>query len=204
MRRRVLVVLAATALAASCDQSPSAPTPSSSSLGSPSSIGIPTSNGGSTATIQSIAGGLERPITMMDACDPDTFNAAVGPGTCVRSGGTPFDKFIAQLERNQRAGAWDFMPGNTTAKVGQTLVAINRGGETHTFTEVKAFGGGIVPVLNQLSGNPDIAPECAALEPDDFVPAGGTYRETLHETGTRKFMCCIHPWMRLETRVVEK
>src|SRR5690242_1018740 len=155
MRRRVLVLLAATALAASCDRGPSAPTPPS-TVGSPSSSGLSASTGASSATTQAIAGGLERPITMMDACDPDTFNAAIGPGTCVRPGGTPFDQFIAQLERNQRAGAWDFMPGETTTvKVGQTLVAINRGGETHTFTEVKAFGGGIVPILNQLSGNPD-------------------------------------------------
>ena len=204
MRRRVLVVLAATALAASCDQSPSAPTTASSAMGSPTSASIPASNGGSTATTQSIAGGLERPITMMDACDPDTFNATIGPGTCVRSGGTTFDKFIAQLEAHQRAGAWDFMPGQTSAKVGQTFVAINRGGETHTFTEVKAFGGGVVPILNQLSGTPTVAPECQTLEPDDFVPAGSTYRETLNEPGTRKFQCCIHPWMRLEARVAEK
>ncbi len=204
MRRRVLVVLAATALAASCDQSPSAPSVPSSSVGSSSSIGVPTSNAGSSATTQAIAGGLERPITIMDACDPDTFNAAIGPGTCLRPGGTSFDTFVAQLERNQRAGAWDFMPGDTTARVGQTFGAINRGGEAHTFTEVKAFGGGIVPFLNQLSGTPDVAPECATLAPDEFVAPGGTYRETLHEAGTRKFMCCIHPWMRLEARVVEK
>jgi plastocyanin len=193
MTRRVLVVLAAAALAVNCDQSPSAPTPASS-----------TPAGSSPSTTASINGGLERPITMQDACDPDTFNAAIGPGTCVRPGGTPFDTFIAQLQRNQRAGAWDFQPGKTTAKVGQTLVAINRGGEVHTFTEVQAFGGGIVPVLNQLSGTPNVAPECQTLEADDFVAPGATYRETLHEAGNAKFMCCIHPWMKLEARVTER
>jgi hypothetical protein len=37
-----------------------------------------------------------------------------------------------------------------------------------------------------------------ALEGDDFVPPGGTYRETVDGSGTLKFQCCIHPWMRLE------
>jgi len=205
MTCRVLVVLTAVALAASCDQSPSAPTPASSTpKGSSPSTNVPASSVGSTATTASINGGLERPITMQDACDPDTFNAAVGPGTCVRPGGTPFDQFIAQLQRNGAAGAWDFQPGKTTAKVGQTFVAINRGGEAHTFTEVKTFGGGVVPLLNQLSGTPNVAPECAALEPGDFVAPGGTYREDLHEAGNVKFQCCIHPWMRLEARVTER
>jgi hypothetical protein len=205
MTRRVLVVLAAAALAVNCDQSPSAPTAASSTpRGSSPSINSPAASVGSGATTASIDGGLERPITMMDACDADTFNAAVGPGTCVRSGGTPFDRFIAQLERNQAAGAWDFQPGKTTAKVGQVFVAINRGGEFHTFTEVKEFGGGVVPLLNQLSGTPTVAPECATLEPDDFVAPGGTYREDLHQAGNTKFQCCIHPWMRLEAHVVER
>ena len=47
--------------------------------------------------------------------------------------------------------------------VGQTLVAINRGGEEHTFTEVEHFGGGFAPLLDNLSGNPDPAPECLQL-----------------------------------------
>jgi hypothetical protein len=33
-------------------------------------------------------------------------------------------------------------------------------GETHTFTEVAQFGGGLVGLLNDLSGNPVPAPEC--------------------------------------------
>jgi hypothetical protein len=55
-------------------------------------------------------------------------------------------------------------------------------------------------LLNELSHTPDVAPECRpeALEPDDFVPAGGIYRERISRTGNLKFQCCIHPWMRLE------
>ena len=35
------------------------------------------------------------------------------------------------------------------------------GGEAHTFTQLKQFGGGFVDALNQASGNPVPAPECA-------------------------------------------
>src|SRR5215472_14490077 len=51
-------------------------------------------------------------ITMRDACDPDTFNAAVGPNTCVagQHGTTPFALFIAELQQDHIAGAWRFNP----------------------------------------------------------------------------------------------
>src|SRR5919197_1179766 len=138
-----------------------------------------------------------RLVSMKDACDPATFNAAIGPGTCVdREGGVSFSQFIGELTRTQKAGAWHFAPMQTTARAGQTLLAVNRGGEVHTFTRVAAFGGGIVPPLNNLSGNPVPAPECLNLDPDDFVAPGGTYEEVLSEPGTQQFQCCIHPWMR--------
>jgi plastocyanin len=208
MRVRVscLVGLAAIALAASCDQNPSAPTShgTSGTGTSPTVNAPPSSSASSGATTAAIAGGSERPVTMQDACDPDTFNAAIGPGTCVRNGGVPFDKFLALLQQHGSAGAWHFSPTNTTARVGQTFVAINRGGETHTFTEVAAFGGGIVPALNQAIGLTTVAPECTKLESDDFVPAGGTYQEALTTSGSKKFQCCIHPWMHMEARVTDK
>ena len=143
----------------------------------------------------------ERLVSIKDACDPTTFNAVFGPGTCARSGGVRFDDFIAELKRKGEAGAWHFAPSTTTAPLGQTLVAINRGGEVHTFTHVEAFGGGIVPLLNDLAHVPNVAPECLQLEPDDFVAPGTTYEETVEDTGTQRFQCCIHPWMRLEVRV---
>lgn len=143
-----------------------------------------------------------RRVTMMDACDPATFNAALGDGTCVsRHGGVKLDDFIAQLTNNQKAGAWHNAPPEMTAKEGVTLLAINNGGEVHTFTRVAAFGGGRVPLLNQLSGNPNVAPECNELEGDDFVPPGGTYQEEVTSAATQLFMCCIHPWMRTTVHV---
>jgi hypothetical protein len=144
----------------------------------------------------------DRLINMKDACDAETFNAVLGPGSCVRRGGVTFAKFIEELTKHGRAGAWHFAPPQTDAKEGQTLLAINRGGEVHTFTHVAHYGGGIVPLLNTLSHNPVIAPECAHLEGDDFVPPGGVYKEEEPlEPGEQRFQCCIHPWMRTTVRV---
>ena len=137
-----------------------------------------------------------RQVEMLDACDPTTFNAIVGEGACVRSGGVTFAHFIDQVTKKGEAPAWRFAPSNVEARVGQTLLAINRGGEEHTFTEVEEFGGGVVPILNQLSGNTKVAPECESLAPSDLIPAGGTYSDEVEETGTELYQCCIHPWMR--------
>jgi hypothetical protein len=130
---------------------------------------------------------------MMDACSP-SFNLFVGPGTCTRNGGVDFNEFVAQLTAHQAAGAWHNAPDQTDAWLGDSLVAVNNGGELHTFTRVATFGGGIVPFLNDLSGNETIVPECAAES--TFVPPGGTDTETLDQTDQLKFQCCIHPWMR--------
>lgn len=145
---------------------------------------------------QFAAHGTTRRVQMMDACDPETFNAAVAPGTCSRNGGVRFDRFIRLLGAHQSIGAWHFAPATINARVGQTLVAVNHGGEVHTFTEVEEFGGGIIPDLNVLSGNPVPAPECLALAGSDFVPPGGTYTDEVEEPGVERYECCIHPWMR--------
>jgi hypothetical protein len=147
------------------------------------------------------ASASDQLVNMHDACDGPTFNAAVGPGTCIREGGVAFSDFIAQLTRQGFAGAWHFEPSTAAAQLNQTLVAVDRGGEVHTFTHVAKFGGGIVPPLNDLSHNPVVAPECTRLEADDFVAPGGTYRQQVDATGTLRFQCCIHPWMRLTVQV---
>ena len=141
---------------------------------------------------------------MFDACDPDTFNAALGPGTCVRSGGVRFENFLEQLGKHQKVGSWHFAPGNVAIQLGQRLVAANHGGETHTFTEVAAFAGGIVSSLNDLMGLSTVAPECQQLQPTDFVPAGGSTSHVEDEAGLELCQCCIHPWMRAEIGVADK
>jgi plastocyanin len=156
--------------------------------------------GPSAVLAQANGGRHEVVVNILDACDADTFNNAGLGHICDRSGGVKFDQFIAELTLLGSIGPWRFAPSNANVEVGQEFVATNRGGETHTFTEVAEFGGGILPLLNDLAHVPDVAPECdpAALDPDDFVPPGGTYRETVSHTGNLKFQCCIHPWMRLE------
>jgi plastocyanin len=150
----------------------------------------------SAARVAGAQGGADvRLITMKDACDPESFGAA--DVDCLRNGGLLFDKFIGQLGKHGIMRAWDFAPSVLHAKVGQTLMAVNRGGEEHTFTEVEEFGGGIVPALNALSGNTEVAPECLTLADDDFIQPGGfDADDEVGEPGTELYQCCIHPWMR--------
>ena len=168
---------------------------------SPSNATVVASRASSAA--QPTAGTRERLVTMMDACDSASFAVGIGnPEECTRSHGVTFDKFIAELQRTGIAGAWHFAPPQMTARVGETLVAVNRGGEVHTFTRVAKFGGGIVPSLNQLTGDLVPAPECLALQPTDFVSPGGVDRDdTISAPGTALYECCIHPWMRTVVRV---
>jgi hypothetical protein len=114
----------------------------------------------------SSAAGATRQVQMLDDCDPATFNAAVGPGTCVKDGTTTFSEFIGQLLAQGRAPAWRFAPSQLRLDPGGTLQAHNRGGEDHTFTEVANFGGGCIEALNGLLELTPV-PECAGF------PGGG-------------------------------
>ena len=109
-------------------------------------------------------------MRMKDKCDPPTFNAAAGPGTCVGDGNITFAQFIRELTSAKRAGAWHFDPAAGTVDEGTVLALENRGGETHTFTKVENFGCGFVAPLNELSGNPVPAPECATATLGGLVP----------------------------------
>src|SRR4051794_10006474 len=109
-------------------------------------------------------------VKLRDSCDPPTFNAVLGPGACVGSFRTTFEQFTTELAQDQVVGAWRMNPDELDAKKGTQLTLSNFGGETHTFTEVKKFGGGFVAALNQASGNPDPAPECAQMVGDNLVP----------------------------------
>ena len=143
-----------------------------------------------------------RVVRMRDECDPATFDAALhNPNACVGNGHVTFDRFVAELTKLQQAPQWRFDPSKTELANGGTLTAINRGGEVHTFTRVAKFGGGIVPFLNNLSGNTTVAPECQTLAPDDMVAPGGTYTAELSTDKLQHFQCCIHPWMRADVRL---
>ena len=136
-------------------------------------------------------------VSIQDQCDPASFNAALGAGTCTKQGSVTFAQFNSELNSTQKVAAWLFAPSNLTIRIGQSIAAKNDGGEVHTFTEVAAFGGGIVPALNQASGNNVEAAECKTLTAADMVMPGATFT-TDPETsaGTELYQCCIHPWMR--------
>ena len=138
-------------------------------------------------------------VSMQDQCEPASFNAALGAGTCTRQGNVTFAQFNAELNSSHQVAAWRFVPSAIEIHVGQAITVINDGGETHTFTEVENFGGGIVPGLNQASGNTVEAPECAQITAADMVASGATHTgdvETAADVGTERYQCCIHPWMR--------
>jgi hypothetical protein len=150
-----------------------------------------------------------RIIRIEDQCDPETFNAVFGDATCVSSHpGVAFEHFINELLHTQRAGGWMFSARQVNITEGQQFQARNDGGEVHTFTEVDEFGGGFIPELNDLSGNPVPAPECIALTQkpgfpliDELIPAGGKSEAEDEDAGTHHYQCCIHPWMRMDVTV---
>lgn len=153
------------------------------------------------AVTDAMAAGL-RSIDINDQCDPATFNAVIGPGTCVTSHvGVKFFDFIRELGQTQKVGAWNFAPGEVRLQDGEAFQATNRGGEDHTFTEVDEFGGGFIPILNTLSGNPVPAPECLNFAGLEFIPPGGTSAPETEEPGVHHYQCCIHPWMRADVTV---
>jgi len=180
------------------------------------------------------AGTQTKTIRIWDACDPVTFDAKVGPGTCIAGhhGQTIFDDFFAEVQQDQVAGGWRFNPLlNTTDGIfklvrlelapGDRISLENVGGETHTFTKVEEFGGGFFAPLNPLTGNPEPAPECARVLADgslapqpesdtnQFVEAGETEFGPIAGTralplGVTHWQCCIHPWMRTNVAVRDR
>jgi hypothetical protein len=149
----------------------------------------------------------DKKIRLLDDCDPTTFNAVLGDGSCVGNGHTTFDEFIGELEDTQDAHAWRNQPIAMKVNIGRPTFIENRGGEVHTFTPVAAFGGGFVSELNGISGNPVPAPECLNFGTIVFIPAGGTEEgptagSSQLSVGTHRFQCCIHPWMRTVIEVL--
>jgi hypothetical protein len=154
-------------------------------------------------------------VRMTDQCNPATFNAAVGPGTCSGDGTVTFAHFVNEVTAAHKVGAWHFDPTVGTAQTGAVLSLENRGGETHTFTKVANFGGGFIGFLNTLSNTPVPAPECATVAMGQLIPKAESPSNIFVEAGTTevgpiagsallpsgtttKFQCCIHPWMRME------
>jgi hypothetical protein len=142
-------------------------------------------------------------VKMLDACDPATFNAVLGPGACVAHRGdrVTFQEFLNELADEGQVDDWEFSEDDVELRVGGTITAPNRGGEFHTFTQVAKFGGGCVPELNH--GKKPV-PECARAPGILFAtgaPPGKSVTTKPLAAGVHRFMCLIHPWMRTVAKV---
>ncbi len=174
---------------------------------------LPVASGGASSGVQI--------IRVQDFCEPNSFNAAVGPGTCLRDPTVnqgkrvTFGEFIGALSDNPAAilegrdhKGWRFAPDQVTVEQGETLDIQNRGFEFHTFTGVGAFGGGCIPPLNGPFGF-GLGPNCGDANvngtPDEFevsgVAAGAGLTVSGLSVGTHLFQCFVHPWMRTTVEV---
>ena len=101
-------------------------------------------------------------VVALDECDPTTFNAALGPDFCrnVTLGAfTTLSDLFAKAAAGTPDPGWDFEPDTVKIREGGTVSVVDQGGEPHTFTEVKDFGGGFIPGLN--APGETTVPECA-------------------------------------------
>ena len=148
-------------------------------------------------------------VVALDECDPTTFNAAIGPDFCknvslaVLGYATTISDLFAEAAAGTPNKNWDFEPDRLNINKGTVVSVTDQGGEPHTFTEVKQFGGGFIPGLN--SGQAPV-PECAPGFSDVSVAKtrllqGSTSQITGLSKGTHHFQCCIHPWMRVTVNV---
>ncbi|HEY6268821.1 MAG TPA: hypothetical protein VIX11_11020 [Candidatus Acidoferrum sp.] len=115
---------------------------------------------------------------------------------------TKFNDLFDQAKRGKPDPNWDFEPDNVTAKKGGQIVVVNQGGEPHTFTEVKQFGGGFIGDLN--GGEPTVS-ECSEGFKNLAVARtrilqGSQLQVNGLSQGEHRFQCCIHPWMRRDSR----
>ena len=145
-------------------------------------------------------------VAIIDKCDPadPAWNPTGGCTLKPMQGDVTFAEFNAFLfSPLGPAGllighpAWRNDPSYLSIHSNKTVHVTNKGGRTHTFTEVANFGGGFVPPLNGALG---VAPECNALTTTALAPGDKINVKGL-ASGLHKFQCCIHPWMRAAVRV---
>jgi plastocyanin len=160
-------------------------------------------------------------IVALDECDPVTFNAdpkfdpktnpnpGIGADFCrnITLGAfTTLDKLFQQAKAGTPDPGWDFEPDTLKIEKGTPIIVVDQGGEPHTFTEVKHFGGGFIPDLN---GGEETVSECS----DGFkniavartrMLQGSQLLVTNLSKGEHYFQCCIHPWMRVKVEVTER
>jgi plastocyanin len=146
-----------------------------------------------------------KKITIRDDCDPDDVAGWASTGGCaLEEGDVNRAEFDAELSSPLSLSvighqAWRNDPSYLKIETEDAVKVRNRGGRTHTFTEVAAFGGGRVP-NPALNKGLTMAPECPTSV--DIAPGAGVKLSGL-SPGNHKFQCCIHPWMRAIVKVKE-
>lgn len=161
----------------------------------------PTASGGNSS--------VPAQVVALDECDPTTFNAALGPSFChnVALAALGYATTLSDLFAKAAAGApdpgWDFEPDTLDISKGTPVIAVDQGGEPHTFTEVARFGGGFIPGLNN---GEETVPECVGGFSNVAVARtrilqGSQLQVAGLSKGKHYFQCCIHPWMRVEVDV---
>ena len=140
-------------------------------------------------------------IAIRDDCDPTDPGWAPTGGCTLKDGDVGTAEFFAELTSVPASGqlvghqAWRNDPSYLKIETDDSVRVRNRGGRVHTFTEVGAFGGGRVAILNQ---GQTLAPGCESAT--DLPPGAGVTLRGF-TPGNHKFQCCIHPWMRAIVKV---
>jgi plastocyanin len=147
-------------------------------------------------------------IVAVDECDPTTFNApAVGGADFCKNvtlgAFTTFDDLKKAAIEGTPDPGWDFEPDKLRIKKGTPIIVVDQGGEPHTFTEVKQFGGGFLDFLNH---GEETVSECSRGFKNLAVARtrilqGSQLQVSGLSKGEHYFQCCIHPWMRVTVDV---
>jgi len=145
-------------------------------------------------------------VVALDECDPTTFNAVLGPDFCKNIAlgySTTLTDLLQEAANGSPDPKWDFEPDTIHIHEGTILSVVDQGGEPHTFTEVRKFGGGFITGLN---GGGAPVPECAAGFSSVAVARtrilqGSQIEVTGLSKGEHRFQCCIHPWMHVTVDV---
>ncbi len=155
--------------------------------------------------MEAVTAAAHEKVAVLDDCDPTDPTWAPTGGCTLEEGDVTRAEFNALVRSPLSLAtighpAWRMDPSYLKIEPNETVRVRNRGGRGHTFTEVAAFGGGLVPPLN-FGLTP--APECvdpAVVGPTQLQPGARLQVRGLG-VGNHRFQCCIHPWMRTLIKV---
>ena len=167
-------------------------------------VGLWTVASGARPTGAVFADGNDGKVAIRDDCDPNDWPGPPPGGGCeLEDGDVTVAEFNGELSSPLSLSvighqAWRNDPAYLKIEEGETVKVKNKGGRSHTFTEVANFGGGRVPPFNQGLDPP---PECLNVPQSPPVAPGAAVEVTGLGVGNHRFQCCFHPWMRALIKV---